>query len=574
MDPTGQTLGKYRLLEQLGRGGFATVHRALDTSLDREVALKILDPLLMRDQAWTNRFRREARAVARLSHPYIVTIFEVGEAEGRLFLAMQLIPGGSLEDRIAQHGALPWKEIPPIFAQVSDALDYAHGQGVLHRDLKPSNILLGERGAMLSDFGFARLVGESSVSVSLSGGVVGTPNYIAPEVWENRPAGPYTDIYALGCVLYEIVAGKQLFTGDSVAAVMRAHFRPLQLPTEWPAGVPVRLAEVLQAALAKEPGDRYAHAAEMLAELTALAEESLAVPYHALEQALAAQRWDEALALAGQVRAESPSYRNVVALERAALAGREAAARTAQAQVWRKEAKAALAERDREGAELAGRKWLELAPQDPAAQEFLARVRAAPTTPPAPARGIPTTAAPPATHVRCPYCGAINQPSALFCCGCGRALADTAAALAQAAPPTRVPGYCPSCGASNKATARFCSRCGRVLAASASRPPTASAGVGGLTKRPILWPCVVLAMTGSLFGIVAAVGLLSWRNWGRVMTMVIFLVFGVLLLLASIAALAEGEQLVTALVAMIGGAVYLGAYFYLSSARVRAWFRK
>ncbi len=265
-----QQLGKYQILSELGRGGFATVFRAIDNTLDREVALKVLDPLLLRDPAWTSRFRREARAVARLSHPHIVTIFEVGEAEGRLFLAMQLVEGGGLDSLLQRRGVLPWAEVQQHLSQIADALDYAHKQGVLHRDLKPSNILLGERGAMLSDFGFARLVGESSVSVSSSGGVVGTPNYIAPEVWEGQPAVPQTDLYALGCILYEMVTGQQLFQGDSVAAVMRAHFKPLQLPQTWPEGVPPGLADVLRAALTQDPRSRATCAEDIAGALSDL----------------------------------------------------------------------------------------------------------------------------------------------------------------------------------------------------------------------------------------------------------------------------------------------------------------
>ncbi len=248
----GKKLGKYEIVKELGKGGFATVFRARDPDLDREVALKVLDPLLTRDPVWVDRFRREARAVARLDHPHVVTIYEVGEAEGLLYIATRLIEDGTLADLITERGALPWTDVVRFVAQISSALDYAHDQGVIHRDLKAANILIDEaRGAQLTDFGFASIVSESSYSVSLSGGVVGTPHYIAPELWEGKPATAQTDIYALGCILFEMVMGEHLFQGDTTPAVMRAHFKPLELPEEWPAGVPTGLKEVLETALAK-----------------------------------------------------------------------------------------------------------------------------------------------------------------------------------------------------------------------------------------------------------------------------------------------------------------------------------
>ncbi len=264
-----QQLGKYRIREELGRGGFATVYRALDTTLEREVALKVLDPLLMREETWVARFRREAKAVARLRHPHIVTVYEVGEAEGRLFIAMERVEGPALNRLIAERGRLSWDETIDIMAQVTDALDYAHGEGILHRDLKPANILLGPRmGAMLTDFGFARLVGESSVSVSMSGGVVGTPAYIAPEVWRDEDPCSQTDLYSLACVVYEMLMGKVLFPGKTPAAVMTKHLMDgPQFPAAWPEGMPDGVAEVLGKALARQPEERYSGVSEFVAAL-------------------------------------------------------------------------------------------------------------------------------------------------------------------------------------------------------------------------------------------------------------------------------------------------------------------
>lgn len=269
VDMTKQ-LGKYQIIDRLGEGGFATVFRALDLSLEREVALKVLNPLLMRDPGWPARFRQEARTVARLTHPHIVTIYEIDEIDSRLFIAMQLIDGPNLAEYIKQYGPRPWREVVGIMGQIAAGLDYAHQQQVLHRDLKPSNILLdAQQRITITDFGFARLMGQSSHSMSLSGGLVGSPHYMAPEVWEEQESSPATDIYALGCILYELVTGKQLFQGDSIPGIMRAHFRPLALPTDWPDGVPACIAPILYRALAQDPDMRYTTAGAMMADLTA-----------------------------------------------------------------------------------------------------------------------------------------------------------------------------------------------------------------------------------------------------------------------------------------------------------------
>ena len=268
---TEQTLGKYRILEELGHGGFATVYRALDTTLEREVALKVLDPLLMRDEAFVARFQQEARAAASLEHPHIVPIYEVGEGDGRLFIAMRLVRGPSLAQRLATQGRFPWEETLDILRQVSDALAYAHEEDVIHRDIKPHNILLDERsGAMLSDFGFARLVGTSSLTQSLSGGIVGTPAYIPPEIWEGVKATPATDVYALACVAYEMLTGEVLFAGETPMVVMRAHDRGAELPEEWPIDVPLDIGGVVARALARQMEERYASVPEFLGALEEL----------------------------------------------------------------------------------------------------------------------------------------------------------------------------------------------------------------------------------------------------------------------------------------------------------------
>jgi len=149
-------------------------------------------------------------------------------------------------DLLEEQGPQPWEKVVDLMGQMAEALDYAHSKGVLHRDFKPANVLLApETGAVLTDFGFARILSDNSMTMTLSGGVVGTPAYIAPEVWDGQEAGPGVDIYALGCILYELVTGQPLFQGKTVPAVMRAHFKPRKFPEQWPEGVPQGLAELL-----------------------------------------------------------------------------------------------------------------------------------------------------------------------------------------------------------------------------------------------------------------------------------------------------------------------------------------
>jgi tRNA A-37 threonylcarbamoyl transferase component Bud32 len=328
-----QTLGRYTIRAELGRGGFATVYRAFDSSLEREVALKVLHPQLLTDRAFAQRFRREARALAGMRHPNIITVYEVDDVEGRLFIAMELVQGPSLAQAIAERGKIAWSEMLAILKPVCDALDYAHAQGIVHRDLKPSNILLDkERGALLTDFGFARIMGESSVSMSLSGGILGTPAYIAPEVWELEAARPAADIYALGCIVYEMLMGQVLFTGKTPMQVMRAHDQgPALSPAPaWPQDAPAGVEAVLRQALARQPADRYPSASAM---------------WQALND-----------------------------LEAAARASREQMERAVTAAQWRKETQAALAAGQLGAARMAVGRWLAITPDDPAAQAARAEI--------------------------------------------------------------------------------------------------------------------------------------------------------------------------------------------------------
>jgi serine/threonine protein kinase len=271
-----EKVGRYEILDEIGEGGFAIVYRARDTELDRPVALKELRPVLLNDKNWVKRFHREAKTIARLDHPHIVTIHDVYDINNRLFIVMRLVDGPSLDEVIARQGRLPWPEATEIITAVAKGLDHAHDRDILHRDLKPANILMDpERGPMLTDFGLAKLASESSMSMTASGGVVGTPHYIAPEVWEGQGTTQQSDIYALGCILCEMLTGEKIFKGETPPAVMMAHFKPPALPKVWPEGVPIGVTDVVRTALASKLADRYAAVREMAEALTSLPEAGL-----------------------------------------------------------------------------------------------------------------------------------------------------------------------------------------------------------------------------------------------------------------------------------------------------------
>ncbi|HPS41000.1 MAG TPA: protein kinase [Anaerolineaceae bacterium] len=247
------TLGKYELHEQLGKGGFGTVYRATDPALEREVALKLLHPELMIDNEFTKRFQREAKTLARIDHPHIVSVFDQGEEDGRVYIVMRYLPGGNLKDRINNSKKLPRSEVQRIFNQICSGLMKAHSKGLIHRDLKPENILFSaDDEAVITDFGLVKIQSEGTpFSVE---GIIGTPNYIAPEIWRGKSATVQSDIYALGCILYEMLTGNVLFAGDSLAQVMTKHI--LEGP-RMDETLPEPVRNVLYKALSSDAGERY-----------------------------------------------------------------------------------------------------------------------------------------------------------------------------------------------------------------------------------------------------------------------------------------------------------------------------
>lgn len=218
------TLGKYQIHSKLGSGTFGTVYRASDPVLDRDVAIKVLHPHLQSNTAVLARFKREAIAIARLRHPNIVLIYSAETLDSMETLVMEYVAGGTLKDMIPSTG-MSLAQAMPLIEKMADALNTAHAQGVLHRDIKPANILIehAHQRVVLTDFGLAKLGDLEGLSGS-TGGVIGTPEYIAPELWdEDGEASRASDVYALGCVAYEMLTGKALFGASKRTVIMRKH---------------------------------------------------------------------------------------------------------------------------------------------------------------------------------------------------------------------------------------------------------------------------------------------------------------------------------------------------------------
>lgn len=256
------TFGKYQLLKELGQGGFGTVYLAHDRYLDIQRAIKLIHPVLMTDGTFMESFRKEARFAAKLDHPNLVPVYDFGQEDGRFYLVMKYMQGGSLKEKIVKQGPMSPKQASKIFLQVCDGVRFAHSQGVIHRDLKPSNILFDQDDSVrVGDLGFAKAINASkSSTMSKSGSFLGTPEYMAPEIWEGKDASKQSDIYSLGCILYEMLTGKILFEGTSPAAIMTKHV--IHGP-EFDSHLTPSLQTIMKKALASNPTDRYVNVKEL-----------------------------------------------------------------------------------------------------------------------------------------------------------------------------------------------------------------------------------------------------------------------------------------------------------------------
>jgi serine/threonine-protein kinase len=263
---------RYELVRPLGHGAMATVDLAHDVELERPVALKRLAENLARDEDVRRRFLREARLAARLAHPNVVRVFDVGEDDGRPFIAMEYVEGETLAELVARRGRLPAPEVATLGVQTCAALAAAHGAGLVHRDVKPQNLILGRDGTLkLGDFGIA--VGHEGTRLTLDGTVLGTAGYLAPEQARGEQVTAAADIYAVGAVLYELLTGEPSRTAGSLAELGRDGFRPPDLASRTPAAPPELVAAVT-GCLAVDPEDRPPSAAALARLLAPVASEA------------------------------------------------------------------------------------------------------------------------------------------------------------------------------------------------------------------------------------------------------------------------------------------------------------
>ncbi len=265
----GTMLGNYRILAPLGQGGMARVYKARQENLDREVAVKVLPPWFAADQNFVRRFNQEAKLVARLSHPNIVTVHDASEYRGHLYIVMQLVDGGTLKQRLdqlhAQGRTMDFLEAAPLFIQLASALDYAHTQGVIHRDVKPVNVLLDSAGRpILSDFGIAKVLQDNREQLTRPGAGVGTPEYMSPEQCQGGTVDGRADIYALGVMLYEALTGRTPFLGDNYPALAHSHiYEPPPRPSSINPTVHPAVEQIMLTALMKDRQLRYQRASQM-----------------------------------------------------------------------------------------------------------------------------------------------------------------------------------------------------------------------------------------------------------------------------------------------------------------------
>jgi eukaryotic-like serine/threonine-protein kinase len=267
---TGEVIaGRYELEERVGSGGMSTVYRAHDNQLERKVALKILHKRFNDDDEYVERFRREARAVAQLAHPNIVTVIDRGEAAGRQFIVFEYIDGDDLKQLIDKVGPLPIDKLVELGQEIAAALAFAHERGIVHRDVKPQNVLLSDGRAKVTDFGIARSL-DVEHGVTQTGTVLGTSNYIAPEQASGQPIDDRSDVYSFGVVLFELLTGAVPFEGESFVAVALKHINePAPSVLERRPDTPPRLVRLVDAMLEKDH-DARPSMDEVAAELSAI----------------------------------------------------------------------------------------------------------------------------------------------------------------------------------------------------------------------------------------------------------------------------------------------------------------
>jgi len=277
-----QSFGSYTILEQIGKGGMSTVYRAIQTSIGRSVAVKVLlGSLVEQDKSFMERFNREVQVAANLQHPHILPVYDYGIYESKPYIVMAYLQGGTLSDRI-QQGPMSLSEVLAITSQIADALDFAHNQGIIHRDIKPSNVMLDKQGnGYLADFGLAKISSEAGSNLTGSN-MLGTPDYMAPDFSEVGGVTPSVDIYALGVTIYQMFTGRVPYQASTPMGVIMAHLsQPVPDMIGARPDLPETIQQVIATAMAKKASDRYKTAGMLHEALKSASKESQHAP-HAL----------------------------------------------------------------------------------------------------------------------------------------------------------------------------------------------------------------------------------------------------------------------------------------------------
>lgn len=270
-DPlVGTRIGNYLMVGVLGKGGMGVVYQAIDTQLMRKAAVKILPDSMSRDVPALRRFLREAKAAARIHHPNVVGIYEVGQRDRFHYIAMELVQGVSAEDLLRLRGPLNWQDALRWAADACRGLEAAHGAGLVHRDIKPANLVRGSDGvAKLLDFGLVKNTDPNDSAITQSGEVVGTPHYMSPEQCRSAVLDARSDLYSLGAALFEMLTGRPPYRGDAIEVINGHCNGPVPDPMAVDPKIPRGCAAIVRRAMAKDPGTRYQAARHMLADLEA-----------------------------------------------------------------------------------------------------------------------------------------------------------------------------------------------------------------------------------------------------------------------------------------------------------------
>ncbi|MBN1427580.1 MAG: serine/threonine protein kinase [Anaerolineae bacterium] len=270
----GSTLGPYQILDEIGRGGMADVYRAIQPSIGREVAIKILPAYFLQDRIFVERFTREVQVIASLQHPHILPVYDFGEEDGLPYIVMAYMTGGTLAERIRREGGLPLGEVVRLVEQIASGLDFAHEKGIIHRDFKPSNVLLDEKGNVyLADFGIAKIAQDTAHLTD--SGMVGTPTYMAPELTQKGGMTPLVDVYALGVTLFELLTGRHAYQAETPVGILMAHINsPIPDVRVYRPSLADAVQRVVERAMAKDPYQRIQSPGSLATELKRAVEET------------------------------------------------------------------------------------------------------------------------------------------------------------------------------------------------------------------------------------------------------------------------------------------------------------